>query len=225
MYTLTCVSTGSPATVVMWTYDETPISSMNSTQYISRKVIIDRRKSTYSNTLEISGSFVDIVGKYTCQVKNQLGVSNKVTREIKGKVPFLQIMLYIYCSCTRKNCFNHAFTGLYVTGYEKPIIVNLQRTINCSTHLNVSRMEWILVGIRDDPVEETTSSQSLPLTLSPESVGLDGAMFTCRAVTVGGKVFEETVTIHVKGMFPPCVPNTILVILMWLAYLSLLIYG
>ncbi len=63
-------------------------------------------------------------------------------------------------------------------------------------------MEWILVGIRDDPVEETTSSQSLPLTLSPESVGLDGAMFTCRAVTAGGKVFEETVTIHVKGTFP-----------------------
>ncbi len=90
-------------------------------------------------------------------------------------------------------------------------------------------MEWILVGIRDDPVEETTSSQSLPLTLSPESVGLDGAMFTCRAVTVGGKVFEETVTIHVKGTYnyyrhvcwcakyyTDC--------MMWLAYLSRLIF-
>ena len=86
VYTLTCLSTGSPATVALWTYDEEPISNMNSTQYISRKVITDRRKSTYSNTLEISGSFEDIVGEYTCQVRNRLGVSNKVTREIKGKV-------------------------------------------------------------------------------------------------------------------------------------------
>ncbi len=89
-------------------------------------------------------------------------------------------------------------------------------------------MEWILVGIRDDPVEETTSSQSLPLTLSPESVGLDGAMFTCRAVTVGGKVFEETVTIHVKGTHVCMCANhytnvTIVAGFMWLAYLSRLI--
>ena len=199
MYTLTCLSTGSPATVALWTYDEEPISSMNSTQYISRKDIIDRRKSTYSNTLKISGSFEDIFGEYTCQVRNQLGVSNKVTREIKGKVNNICSERYLLMVAPEK-LINHAFIGLYVTGHEKSIIVNLQRIINCSTHLSVSRMEWILVGIRDDPVEETTSSQSLPLTLSPESVGLDGAMFTCRAVTVGGKVFEETVTIHVKGM-------------------------
>ena len=55
------------------------------------------------------------------------------------------------------------------------------------------------MGIQDDPVEETTDSQSLTLTVSPKNVGLDGAMFSCRATTVGGKVFEETVTVEVKG--------------------------
>ncbi len=98
--------------------------------------------------------------------------------------------------------------GLYVTGHEKPIVVGLKWTIDCSTHLNVSKMEWILVGIRDDPVEQTTILQSLPLTLSPRSVGLNGAMFTCRVVTAGGKIFEETVTIQVKGRFSCKCVNT-----------------
>ena len=91
--------------------------------------------------------------------------------------------------------------ALYISGSEKPIIVGLSRTINCSTPLNVSLREWILVGIQDDPVEKTTDSQSLTLTVNPKSVGLDGAMFTCRATTHGGKVFEETVTVQVKGKF------------------------
>ena len=72
--------------------------------------------------------------------------------------------------------------------------------INCSTLLNVTKIEWILVGIRDDPVEKTDNSQTLTLTVSPKTEGLDGTMFTCRAVTVGGKVFEETITIRVKGI-------------------------
>ncbi len=96
------------------------------------------------------------------------------------------------------SCFFYA--GLYITGHKRPIIVGLKRTINCSTHLNVTMMKWILVGIRDDPVEETTNSQSLPLTLSPRSIGLNGAMFTCRVLTTAGKIFEETITIQVKGM-------------------------
>ena len=89
--------------------------------------------------------------------------------------------------------------GLYVSGSEKPIIVGHSRMINCSSHLNVSLLEWILVGIQDDPVEKTMDTQSLTLTVSPEGVGLDGTMFTCRATTYGGRVFEETVTIQVKG--------------------------
>ena len=60
------------------------------------------------------------------------------------------------------------------------------------------------MGIQDDPVEQTTGSQSLTLTVSPQNAGLDGAMFTCRATTYGGKVFEETITVQVKGNASRC---------------------
>lgn len=81
---LTCTSTGSPATNVLWTFNGNRISSTNNQRYVEGKSVIDRRTSTYSNTLEISEEFEDIVGEYSCQVQNQLGLSNKVTREIKG---------------------------------------------------------------------------------------------------------------------------------------------
>lgn len=84
VYMLTCTSTGSPATDILWTFNEKPISSTSSPQYIEGKSVANRHTSTYSNTLEISEEFEVIVGEYSCQVQNQLGLSNKFTREIKG---------------------------------------------------------------------------------------------------------------------------------------------
>ena len=70
--TLTCVSTGSPATTVSWMKDGLPID--DSTHYTLTQTITDRVSSTYSNVLTVSeGAPGGVAGTYTCTVSNELG--------------------------------------------------------------------------------------------------------------------------------------------------------
>ena len=80
------------------------------------------------------------------------------------------------------------------------MIVGLQRDVNCTTFLDVTMMEWVPVGV-GEPVERSEDGeQSLILTLNPNTTGLNGATFICRVTTAdGGKVFEKSITIKVKG--------------------------
>ncbi len=75
-------------------------------------------------------------------------------------------------------------------------MVGFEPVIRCSTHLRVTKMEWLLVGF--DFALETSHMQEISLPLDLTSDGLDGAMFVCRATTSTG-VYEETITIAVKG--------------------------
>ena len=88
-----------------------------------------------------------------------------------------------------------------VHGHEKAIIIGLEEKIYCSTHLNATRMEWFLVGVDNKPVKADLDEQQLTLTIDTSSIGLNGAMFTCRVTDVEGKEYEETVTITVKSKF------------------------
>ena len=89
--------------------------------------------------------------------------------------------------------------ALEVTGHESVVLVGLPRDINCSTHLEVTRMEWVLAGVSDPVEEREDGGQSLTLSLNPTDTGLDGAVFTCKVTTARGKTFQETITIEVKG--------------------------
>lgn len=84
-----------------------------------------------------------------------------------------------------------------MTGYERPFIIGLSGTLRCSTILNVITITWYKTDV--DTVLESSSSSTVELVLSPNSKGLDGMLFTCRAVTVCGEVHNETVAIEVKG--------------------------
>ena len=89
------------------------------------------------------------------------------------------------------------YPALNVRGHETVIFVGLSRNITCSTHLEVVRMEWVVIG---NAVEEREDGvQSLVLPLKPTTTGLDGAEFTCKITTTGGKTFSETITMEVKG--------------------------
>ena len=61
-------------------------------------------------------------------------------------------------------------------------------------------MEWFVVGLEAVAVETATNTRTVILTLEPESDGLDGAMFTCKATLADGRVIEETITLVVEGM-------------------------
>ncbi len=100
------------------------------------------------------------------------------------------------------NSMHNVFLALQVSGHESPVIVGLSRRINCTTSLQVVRMEWVLVGGQGDPEEEREDGgQSLTLFLQPESVELNGTNFTCKVTTKNGMKFEETVTVQVRSEF------------------------
>ena len=95
---------------------------------------------------------------------------------------------------------------LNITGNEQPLIIGLSRDINCtwSGEINVTMMEWFVVGLEAIAVETTTGSRSILLTLEPDSDGLDGAMFTCRATLSDGREIERTITLTVQGILDEC---------------------
>ncbi len=73
--TLTCTSTGSPATNVTWLKDGSPLT-VDGNGYSMEQVVTERPTSTYDNVLTISGASVSVVGNYTCIVTNALGTDS-----------------------------------------------------------------------------------------------------------------------------------------------------
>ena len=82
--TLTCTSTGGPATTVTWRKDGIVIT-LNTTHQQTKR-LVDSVNGTYQTVLTIDPSvgFSGIVGKYNCTVKNTRGGSS-ITVDVKGK--------------------------------------------------------------------------------------------------------------------------------------------
>ena len=66
VFTLTCISTGGPATTVTWKRDGTMLSDDN-TYSITSQVLTDTVTATYTHTLTVTGR---LVGEYQCSVSN-----------------------------------------------------------------------------------------------------------------------------------------------------------
>ena len=84
-------------------------------------------------------------------------------------------------------------------GHETPVSVSIPKSLECSTHLEVANMEWLLVGVAEPLKLREDGGQNLTLQINPLETELDGVEFTCKITTVRGKVFEETITVNVKG--------------------------
>ena len=86
--TLTCTSTGGPATNVTWRRDGVVIT-LNAT-YQQTKIVVDPGNGTYQTVLTISSSVDHMVGTYNCTVENVRGESSKtvvVPGETRTKYP------------------------------------------------------------------------------------------------------------------------------------------
>ena len=79
--TLTCTSTGSPATTVTWLREGT-VLTIDETVYTATQDVTDRRASTYENVLTIAAVDDTTVGTYSCSVENTLGTSQTMEVEI-----------------------------------------------------------------------------------------------------------------------------------------------
>ena len=78
--TLSCVSTGGPASTVSWRKDGVPITSSSYTQ---SQIVVDTETATYHNLLSISSSNIrDYNGTFSCTVSNSRGHSMEVSTTI-----------------------------------------------------------------------------------------------------------------------------------------------
>ena len=71
---LTCTSTGGPATTVTWRKDGAVISI--GAAYQQTQVVTDATTGTYETVLTIDQSVTDIIGTYSCTVENARGTSS-----------------------------------------------------------------------------------------------------------------------------------------------------
>ena len=69
-FTLTCISTGGPATTVTWTRDSVNVTEGTET------VLDDRDTSQYTHTLSVTGR---LGGLYTCTVANNRPLSSSAS--------------------------------------------------------------------------------------------------------------------------------------------------
>ena len=93
VFTLTCTSTGGPATTVSWRRDGTMLSD-DSTYSITSQVT-DTETATYTHTLRVTGR---LVGEYQCSVSNirtPSGSSRSLTVAGKECCRFMVLVLQV----------------------------------------------------------------------------------------------------------------------------------
>ena len=84
-FTLTCISTGGPATTVTWTRDFTPVTEGTGT------VLNDPVTAQYTHTLTVTGRSP---GLYRCTVANNKPSSRMATFTVQGELENIVLLIY-----------------------------------------------------------------------------------------------------------------------------------
>ena len=80
-FTLTCISTGGPATTVSWTSNNSAVTE-DSAHSITSQVLTDAETATYNHTLTVTGR---LVGEYECTVSNNKPSSSSRALAVVGE--------------------------------------------------------------------------------------------------------------------------------------------
>ena len=80
-FTLTCTSTGGPATNVSWTINNHTVTE-DSAHHITSQILTDPEKATYNHILAVTGR---LVGEYECTVSNNKPSSSSGMLAVVGK--------------------------------------------------------------------------------------------------------------------------------------------
>lgn len=89
--------------------------------------------------------------------------------------------------------------GITVSGLEEPLTVGWFATINCTTNITVSSIEWTdqSLTVLESAMNQATLALNFPLV----SDDLQEQEYICRVMTVEGTVYTEAVNIQVVGRF------------------------
>ena len=115
-FTLTCITTGGPATTVTWTRDSDTVTEGNET------VLDDRVTAQYTHTLTVTGR---LGGLYTCTV------ANDKPSEAESSITIQGVLYRLYCSHilphvygkTRKSSHTSPCLPLFITSWKTFSIV------------------------------------------------------------------------------------------------------
>ena len=108
-FTLTCISTGGPATTVTWTRDEVTVTEGNET------VLDDPVTAQYTHTLTVTGRMRQ---DFTCTVANNKPSNASQTISIEGS-----LFKIAYGDCT--NCSTLHSVAVAPTGFAGEVLDNL----------------------------------------------------------------------------------------------------
>ena len=102
-FTLTCISTGGPATTVTWTRDSVTVTEGTET------VLDDPVTAQYTHTLTVTGR---LTGLYTCTVTNDRPSSDSAQYYVHGRLPQYHKVCskigHIYTSPCTRQCHDFA---------------------------------------------------------------------------------------------------------------------
>ena len=107
-FTLTCISTGGPATTVTWTRDSETVSEGSVT------VLDNRETAQYTHTLTVSGR---LGGLYQCTVSNNKPSTASAQLSVQGHVH--TYILHAFVSLTKSGCSNGRGFGASVPIYSQ----------------------------------------------------------------------------------------------------------
>ena len=93
-FTLTCVSTGGPATTVTWTRDSETVSGG---MFSSRTVLTDTSTAQYTHTLIVTGR---LGGQYQCTVSNNKPSQDSAQLTVAGSACGNKLYVHIVCTAS-----------------------------------------------------------------------------------------------------------------------------
>ena len=185
--TLTCVSTGGPATTVTWSRDNVLISESQSTR---GQQLTDISTATYHNLLTITSSNIrDYSGSFSCNVSNHRG-SDTQNVTLNRKFADLSFFIFFYCPIIISSAIN-------ITGnkfYELGSITNLL----CSTPVEVQTIQWIAVDDSNRVVRQSMTAVQLILNVSVTDSS-NNTRYICRVMNEEYTGMSDAIVINVGG--------------------------
>ena len=151
-------------------------------------------------------------GNYTCRLTAYFENSNSAL--IETNEYHLEVMSKLhdcdYSTFNQNSCYYsllpvRCFTGKLSTNGLGGIfksVNGIPKSIMCSWQgENIARIEWFLEGLESFPIVSDTNASAISLTPDLNTDGLNGTRFTCRATTLRGYQFEETLTFQTIGRY------------------------
>ena len=187
--TLTCTSTGGPATTVTWKKNGQDLD-MDGAVYEQNKVITDTQTAEYQSTLILpKRNITDFNSQYECIVENVRGSSN-ASLTLQGKTSSLYawydimiMIIYIALKIIENDTF----------------ILGEPAALTCTSIISVDELVWldhegiVLVNVSS----KNTSAMSADLTFNQVNDSIHNKTFTCGAERKG--TVEKDIFVSVSG--------------------------